>query len=52
MIQIAQSLVADYAHLQITQSGSDTLIHLSATDSITLKNIQASSLDHGNFFFV
>jgi hypothetical protein len=50
-IQIAASLVADYSHLQITQSGSDTLIHLSSTDSITLKNINASTLDHGNFLF-
>jgi trimeric autotransporter adhesin len=51
-IQIAASLVADYSHLQITQSGSDTLIHLSSTDSITLKNVYASHLDHSNFLFV
>jgi hypothetical protein len=51
-IQIAASLVADYSHLQITQSGADTLIHLSSTDSITLKNIYASNLDHSNFLFV
>src|SRR5260370_572250 len=50
-IQIAQSLVADYSHLQVAQSGSDTLVHLSATDSITLKNVSAASLDHSNFLF-
>ena len=51
-IQIAASLVADYSHLQFTQSGTDTLIHLSATDSITLKNVYASNLDHSNFLFI
>ncbi|MBR1234844.1 RHS repeat protein [Bradyrhizobium sp. AUGA SZCCT0182] len=52
MIKIAASLVADYSHLQFTQSGADTLIHLSATDSITLKNVYATNLDHSNFLFV
>jgi hypothetical protein len=51
-VEIAKSLVADYSHLQIAQSGSDTLIHISATDSITLKNVGVSSLDHSNFLFV
>jgi trimeric autotransporter adhesin len=51
VIEIAKSLVADYSHLQITQSGSDALVHVSATDAILLKNIAVGSLDHGNFLF-
>jgi hypothetical protein len=51
VIAIAKSLVADYSHLQITQSGSDSLVHVSATDTILLKNIAVGSLDHGNFLF-
>jgi hypothetical protein len=50
-IEIAKSLAADYSHLQITQSGSDTLIHVSATDTIVLKNVYATNLDHSNFVF-
>ena len=50
-IQIAQSLVADYSHLQATQSGSDTLIHISATDLIMLKNVYASNLNLHDFVF-
>ncbi|MCP3405926.1 RHS repeat protein [Bradyrhizobium sp. CCGB01] len=51
-IEILKSLVADYSHLQISQSGSDTLIQLSTTDSIVLKNVNSTTLDHGNFLFV
>jgi hypothetical protein len=51
IVQIAQSLAIDYSHLQVAQSGSDTLVHISATDSITLKNVNAASLDHSNFLF-
>jgi hypothetical protein len=51
-IEIAKSLVSDYSHLQITQSGSDTLVHVSATDSILLKNVSASSLNSHDFLFV
>jgi hypothetical protein len=51
-IRIAQSLVSDYAHLQIEQSGFDALIHISADDTILLKNTYANQLDHGNFLFV
>jgi hypothetical protein len=38
--------------LQVSQSGSDTLIQLSTTDSILLKNVNSTTLDHGNFLFV
>jgi hypothetical protein len=51
MIQIAQSLVSDYSHLQIEQSGFDALIHISADDTILLKNTYVNQLDQGNFLF-
>ncbi|MDA9400869.1 RHS repeat protein [Bradyrhizobium sp. CCBAU 45389] len=51
-IEILKSLVADYSHLQISQSGSDTLIQMSTNDSILLKNVNSATLDHGNFLFV
>ena len=51
-IEILKSLVADYSHLQISQSGSDTLIQLTSADSILLKNVNSTTLDHGNFLFV
>jgi len=51
-IEILKSLVADYSHLQISQSGSDTLIQLTSADSILLKNVNSATLDHGNFLFV
>jgi len=50
-IQIAQSLVSDYSHLQIEQSGFDALIHISANDTILLKNTYVHHLDQGNFLF-
>lgn len=51
-IQILHSLASEYSQLQIEQSGADSLIHISATDSILLKNVSAGGLDHGNFLFV
>jgi hypothetical protein len=51
MIQIAQSLVSDYSNLQIEQSGFDALIHISADDTILLKNTYVNQLDQGNFLF-
>src|SRR5260221_1455454 len=50
-IQIPQSLVADYSHLQVAQSGSDALVHITAADTITLKNVNVANLDHSNFLF-
>jgi hypothetical protein len=50
-IQIAQSLAADYSHLQVAQSGSDALVHITAADTITLKNVNVANLDHSNFLF-
>jgi len=51
VIEISKALVADYAHLQMTQSGSNAVIQISATDSIVLQGINIQNLDHGNFLF-
>ncbi|MFB9268761.1 RHS repeat protein [Bradyrhizobium erythrophlei] len=51
-IAISKLLVADYSHLQFAQSGSDTLVTISATDSILLKNMYATSLTSHDFLFV
>jgi len=51
-IQIAQSLASDYSHLQIQQSGSDTLVHVATNDTIVLKNVAAGSVGGGDFHFV
>ena len=51
-IQIAQSLATDYSHLQISQNGNDTLVQVSANDSILLKNVLASHLSSSDFIFV
>ena len=52
-LQFDKSLFADWAHLlgATTQQGSDTIITLDANDSITLKNVTASSLQ-GDVKFV
>jgi hypothetical protein len=52
VIEISKSLVADYSHLQFEQSGQDTVIHISGSDSITLSHVTASQLAHNNFVFV
>ncbi|WP_375310675.1 RHS repeat protein [Bradyrhizobium sp. A5] len=52
VIEISKSLVADYAHLQMTQNGSSAVIQISASDSIVLQGINIQNLDHGNFLFV
>ena len=52
LIEISKLLVSEYSHLQIVQSGTDALIHLTADDSILLKNTLLASLDHGNFLLM
>jgi antitoxin component YwqK of YwqJK toxin-antitoxin module len=52
VIEISKALVADYSHLQVTQSGSNAVVQISATDSIVLQGINVANLDHGNFLFV
>ena len=51
VIEISKSLVADYNHLQLEQSGQDTVIHINGSDSITLAHVTASQLSHNNFIF-
>lgn len=51
-IAISKLLATDYGQLQITQSGTNALITFSATDSILLKNVYASSLTSHDFVFV
>ncbi|MBR0851324.1 hypothetical protein JQ543_26505 [Bradyrhizobium diazoefficiens] len=51
VIEISKSLVADFSHLQFEQSGQDTVIHISGSDSITLAHVTASQLAHNNFVF-
>ncbi|MGY3361179.1 hypothetical protein ACVWZK_007842 [Bradyrhizobium sp. GM0.4] len=52
VIQISKLLAADYGHLQITQSGANALVTLSASDSILLKNVNVASLTSHDFLFV
>ncbi len=52
VIQISKLLAADYGHLQITQSGTNALVTLSASDSILLKNVNVASLTSHDFLFV
>ena len=52
-IRFDHQLFADWAHVMAatTQSGSDTIITLDANDTITLKNVTASSLTQNQFQF-
>jgi Ca2+-binding RTX toxin-like protein len=52
VIQISQSLAANYNHLQIEQVGQDTLVHVNANDSILLTHVNANQIGQGNFLFV
>lgn len=51
VVEISKLLAADYSHLQIAQSGVNTLVTLSANDSILLKNINVASLTSHDFIF-
>ncbi len=50
-IQFNNSLVQDFAHLQINQVGADVSIRVSDADNIILKNINVSSLTAQDFLF-
>ena len=52
VVQLDKSLVADFSHVNMTQSGANTLITVSPHDSITLKGVNVSTLSAGNFNFV
>ncbi len=51
-IEISKLLAPDYSHLQITQSGMDALVTLSANDTIQIKNTYVTSLTSHDFVFV
>ncbi|MDE5446977.1 RHS repeat protein [Bradyrhizobium sp. CSA207] len=51
-IEILKLLAPDYSHLQISQSGANAVVTLSANDTITLKNVNAASLTSHDFMFV
>ncbi|MCG2631525.1 RHS repeat protein [Bradyrhizobium sp. WYCCWR 13023] len=51
-VAISKLMATDYSHLQISQSGADTLVHVTASDSILLKNVVAMNLTSNDFAFV
>ncbi|GGI29498.1 beta strand repeat-containing protein [Bradyrhizobium guangdongense] len=51
-VAISKLMATDYSHLQISQSGADTLVHVTASDSILLKNVVAANLTSNDFAFV
>ncbi|WP_426423842.1 beta strand repeat-containing protein [Bradyrhizobium genosp. A] len=51
-VAIAKLMAADYGTLQLSQSGADTLVHVTANDSILLKNVVAANLNSNDFLFV
>ncbi|MCK1368242.1 RHS repeat protein [Bradyrhizobium sp. 62] len=52
IIQLSKLLAPDYAHLQMTQAGTDVTITLSVADSIVIKNTSVASLTSHDFLFV
>jgi hypothetical protein len=50
-IDISKTLAASFDQLSFQQMGSDTLVHVNATDSILLTHVTANSLSQGNFLF-
>ncbi|MDH2343430.1 RHS repeat protein [Bradyrhizobium sp. SSUT77] len=51
-VAIAKLMATDYSGLQFSQSGADTLVHVTANDSILLKNVVAANLTSNDFLFV
>lgn len=51
VIAIDHAIVADFDHLSYRASGNDTVVVLSPTDTITLKNVALSAITHDDFFF-
>lgn len=52
VINISQSLVTDYSHLNVSQLGADAVVHLGDAGSIMLAHVNAAQLTHANFLFV
>ncbi|MCP3380874.1 RHS repeat protein [Bradyrhizobium sp. CCGUVB4N] len=51
-VAIAKLMATDYSQLQLSQSGADTLIHVTANDTILLKNVVAANVTSSDFMFV
>jgi hypothetical protein len=51
-VAIAKLMAADYSHLQFSQSGADTLVQVTAHDSVLLKNVLAANVTSSDFLFV
>ncbi|MBC9979747.1 beta strand repeat-containing protein [Bradyrhizobium campsiandrae] len=51
-VAIAKLLATDYSQLQLSQSGADTLVHVTANDTVLLKNVVAANLSSNDFLFV
>ncbi|NEU14471.1 family 16 glycosylhydrolase [Methylobacterium sp. BTF04] len=51
VIEIDDSVAATIAQLSFTTVGHDTVIHLTATDTITLQGVSQAALSHDNFWF-
>ena len=51
-VAIAKLMATDYSQLQLSQSGADTLIHVTANDTILLKNVVAANVTSSDFLFV
>ncbi|MEH2491811.1 beta strand repeat-containing protein [Bradyrhizobium sp. AZCC 2230] len=51
-VAIAKLMATDYSQLQLSQSGADTVIHVTANDTILLKNVVAANVTSSDFLFV
>ena len=51
-VAIAKLMATDYSQLQLSQSGADTLIHVTANDTLLLKNVVAANVTSSDFLFV
>ncbi|TYL93505.1 RHS repeat protein [Bradyrhizobium rifense] len=51
-VAIAKLMATDYTQLQLSQSGADTVIHVTANDTILLKNVVAANVTSSDFLFV
>ncbi|MET3910366.1 hypothetical protein ABID59_004724 [Bradyrhizobium sp. S3.3.6] len=51
-VAIAKLMATDYSHLQLSQSGADTVIHVTANDTILLKSVVAANVTSNDFLFV
>ena len=52
VIRLSKSFAPDFAHLNISQAGADTMVHLGDGASILLAHVNSTSLTHDNFLLV